>query len=825
MATTPVSTSSTTVNPQGLTAQQMGQLAQQQAQDRISAQATASPGTLVQGPQVGSYANPSGQSTPVTIQAYRAPATQGAQAAPTAPQAAPTAPAAAPKPAYAPMSGTEWVWNEGLKTWDMVQTKGLDKDTLSQVQGYSPAGSASGAAAGATSPYEDKYMKLLDTQQQLLTQQYEANQQRTQQEYEAKSRAMAETQRQEAGLASVQLARIGALGTSGSGIAYLQSMQTQHQQELLTLDQQRQQVLTDAQNAYNSDNLKLAQTRLETLKDLDKEAEDRQQRMLDNQVKYQQIQKYERDNANDTINSIVKSGMDPENLPDGYLDSLDRAAGMPEGLSRSLFDVARSEQEAAALKDEEARKSKDVENASKIVTILDKIPKGKTINIAGVEYEGLSSGDIKTGTEVDDSGNVTFWQFDSQTGAVKTTSLGGIGKAQDGWETKFADDGSAWRFNSKTGQMVPYTPSDAQQVYSDAYPNGTVGQTLPGHEANAGQCGAFCNSLYGVGIWGDSIASKKATLAKYAVPKEDVQVGDTLVQTAGTTGHVAIVNAVNVTPEGKVMVTLTESNMVPPYGKVMSNTRTMSIDDAKIVGFARIPLSNAPMTGTDASVTPKATPVVSSTLPSVPQESTAPTFGKDAAKPLTATELKAYKDMGYEVKPGMTQADLTKLQPTSPENKQATELQQNALNTAKQMVADFDKGKWIVGGSSLIADWATLPGSAAADYRIKYNNLKSLLALDNVKYLKGQGQVSDAERKLLAEASSQLDVHSSEAEFKKALNDIVTVLSKAKGTTGTGTTEKPTEAPPPGEIWVKDKNGQIGSIPESEFDASSYTKL
>jgi hypothetical protein len=49
--------------------------------------------------------------------------------------------------------------------------------------------------------------------------------------------------------------------------------------------------------------------------------------------------------------------------------------------------------------------------------------------------------------------------------------------------------------------------------------------------------------------------------------------------------------------------------------------------------------------------------------------------------------------------------------------------------------------------------------------------------LDNVKYLKGQGQISDAERQLLADASTKLDRGMSESEFKNTLGQIVVGLS------------------------------------------------
>ena len=113
----------------------------------------------------------------------------------------------------------------------------------------------------------------------------------------------------------------------------------------------------------------------------------------------------------------------------------------------------------------------------------------------------------------------------------------------------------------------------------------------------------------------------------------------------------------------------------------------------------------------------------------------------------------------------------------------ANVLKSNALVTAQQLLTDFQSGKGTsaVGGNiqnrlGLLGDWLG-KGTGRADFIVKFNNLKSLLSLDNVKYLKGQGQVSDAERRLLEQASAKLDRSQSESEFSTALGDIVNALS------------------------------------------------
>lgn len=74
-----------------------------------------------------------------------------------------------------------------------------------------------------------------------------------------------------------------------------------------------------------------------------------------------------------------------------------------------------------------------------------------------------------------------------------------------------------------------------------------------------------------------------------------------------------------------------------------------------------------------------------------------------------------------------------------------------------------------------------IPGNKAQYTAALYDKLKGLLSLDNVKLLKGQGQVSDAERRLLEDASSALNRKLSDEDFRSILTELQTKLSpKAK---------------------------------------------
>lgn len=142
---------------------------------------------------------------------------------------------------------------------------------------------------------------------------------------------------------------------------------------------------------------------------------------------------------------------------------------------------------------------------------------------------------------------------------------------------------------------------------------------------------------------------------------------------------------------------------------------------------------------------------------------------------------------------------------------EAGTLKQNALESAKALLQKFQSGigTSAVGGNLLnrfeaIGDFLG-KGTGRADFLVQLNNMKSLLSLDNVKYLKGQGQVSDAERRLLEQASAKLDRTQSEEEFAKSLTEIITALS---GTTTTTNSD---------EVTVISPDGTEGTIPKSQL--------
>jgi hypothetical protein len=108
-----------------------------------------------------------------------------------------------------------------------------------------------------------------------------------------------------------------------------------------------------------------------------------------------------------------------------------------------------------------------------------------------------------------------------------------------------------------------------------------------------------------------------------------------------------------------------------------------------------------------------------------------------------------------------------------------TELGKEALSLANDLskMLEDKKGTSIVGGSRVLTLGKAIPGTDAADFKNLFDSIKSKLSLEGTKYLKGQGQVSDAERKLLAEAVSELNLAQSEEAFKASLKKIINKLS------------------------------------------------
>lgn len=112
-----------------------------------------------------------------------------------------------------------------------------------------------------------------------------------------------------------------------------------------------------------------------------------------------------------------------------------------------------------------------------------------------------------------------------------------------------------------------------------------------------------------------------------------------------------------------------------------------------------------------------------------------------------------------------------------------TELGQQTLDSANKLMEMFNAGQGtsMVGSSRIFGGGIAFPGTNSADFETLFNNLLANRSLEGVKFLKGQGQVSDAERLLLKQAMNNLSLSQSEDAFKKNLQTIIDKLNGGQG--------------------------------------------
>ncbi len=101
----------------------------------------------------------------------------------------------------------------------------------------------------------------------------------------------------------------------------------------------------------------------------------------------------------------------------------------------------------------------------------------------------------------------------------------------------------------------------------------------------------------------------------------------------------------------------------------------------------------------------------------------------------------------------------------------------------------------------------TLKGGTA-DFETYFNNLKSLLTLDNMKLMKGV--LSDSDMKVITSAAAPLDLKMSEGAFRRELNKIKTTVESALAKSGlTPADLAPQQAAPTGTLTAPDGSGQV----------------
>lgn len=115
----------------------------------------------------------------------------------------------------------------------------------------------------------------------------------------------------------------------------------------------------------------------------------------------------------------------------------------------------------------------------------------------------------------------------------------------------------------------------------------------------------------------------------------------------------------------------------------------------------------------------------------------------------------------------------TTVKPVTEQNQQAIDLVDEILSRDTKPLTGYLK----LGG---------IPGMGRKEVtttRAKIEQLKGVLQLAQAGKLKGQGQISEKERELLAKAATSLDYNMSDTDFRKELNNIKSILGGSTAST------------------------------------------
>ncbi len=458
-----------------------------------------------------------------------------------------------------------------------------------------------------------------------------------------------------------------AAGHIGSMLAdgYIQATIQSNERALRDIATRERQALTEAKRNYMEGDMQLAWKQLEIVDTKRQEynqlvtqqfemKETYFKRLQDTQVFYAQMQQYEDQKADraeikaaNSMGKLIDAGYEYNDVTESYFKDFEQRMGMPEGYAKAYWDTTQASNKASKAKTASESRKAEIDAANSLITLADKMGTGVEIPIGDTTYtyQGTNIDNIVSGTETDASGNVIYWQYNQKTGETVNYKLG-ITKKEDGWQTINLGEKGVWAVNALTGESKPFYASEGQQSWDQGnYKTGEVGPALPGSK-NTGQCGAMSNYFYGKGVVGDSLQSKLDPLSEYQVTNvNEVRAGMSFVQNIGTYGHIGFIEDVGVDPNGKAYFTAFESNYKGD-GKI-GHGRKMYFDDPTLEMISDYPA-------------PKLSGVGSDSKPS----NNVLGNGQESAKPLSASEIKTYTDLGYSVEPGMTLEDIRGMKKT-----------------------------------------------------------------------------------------------------------------------------------------------------------------
>jgi len=430
-----------------------------------------------------------------------------------------------------------------------------------------------------------------------LQQQFADNQAREKARTDAALAAQKATQQEETATASALEFKNGTTGT-GFAADYNARLNAQHEAAQGQLRAQFNSYMAQSNQALASGQVALGKQLAAAAKEAFDESEKLKKDNIDAIKATNDIQKAD----SEVGGYLYSAALGGKQLTDQELTTHDAIKGYEPGTSKVLFGAA----QFVAKKDYGAA-------ADTMASVLGKTDTGGAVELGGVKYivSGKANGIINT-TEVDGAtGENMAISYDPKT---KTTTSTPMGTFSENWQIKEDNAGNLWRISANTGKKevlggsssvsYPMIPGAVQKTNAAVFRDGSIGPTLPGHGANAGQCGAAVNYWYGKAIIPDSFGGKVQALSAYpTITGDAIQSHDTFLMKSGSTGHIGLVGDTFKDPvTGKMMFTCTESNFVPPNKGMLSNSRVMAVDDPRIAQFSRVPTPNVPQAGGDSVV-------------------------------------------------------------------------------------------------------------------------------------------------------------------------------------------------------------------------------
>jgi len=679
-------------NPQNLTAQGMGQLAEDQMKNRVNVDAMLNPGEIAQGAQMGATAA-DGKIAPTETfyQAYRA----------------------KPKSATE-LAGIESGTRSGVITSAPAESyiSGIS-DEMASLEAEKQAAQQAGIQAAINKAGVEDYTKQVegtkisaDSKNAYISQLPPSDPGETEQEKNLRravesggtaglSAGNALTEllklRKDRGKIDIEQGRMDKklaqqkatsetvafrLGQSGGSYAKAVASDLKEEQdyEINNFREKKSDFLNAAWDAALSGNLENAEQFRKEANYAQTQMDDAKALIDKTDKDIAKLSKEEKVTVEATLDNWVKKGFTKDMIPEATFKMMDAQLGYFDGYSERVFDLNQATKLAKDFQD-------DIKNTKDIFSILKDVPAGQPMKIGDDVYFGTQgTGTVEISGE-DGHGRLAY--VDQATGDIKVKDLGVMGDVNSGdWETIFVN-GVQMSHNKKTDKYVPL-------VFSGGA-SGDAGwdQTISPNGVKGGQCGEFIHNFVEDYPYGVNTEEQREALVN--VSKEETpRVGYVLLSNEGTTGHSAMVNWVS--PDGKT-IKLTESNY--NGDERVDNTRTIQTDDPRILGYFSGQLRSQAESGSD--------------LPAI----AGPVQAGEESKPVpSGTTRPTTQTTGFVIPSG----GIETFSGSPSEYNKAKQEEQEAVNSAKGLIdGSLDKGDISTTIRSRAVQIAAANGWEAAD--------------------------------------------------------------------------------------------------------------